>query len=98
MQQPVLRHYFTDSFGQAETLIQTIAFNSPAWAEKCLLWEGEYPGLASLTPLHFIIYDPIIKVMDETDYDTLITSDRMFTRKLVSGKSDQLVELLKQRK
>ncbi|MDO4738330.1 MAG: beta-1,6-N-acetylglucosaminyltransferase [Bacteroidales bacterium] len=97
MQQPVLRHYFTDSFGQAETLIQTIAFNSPQWAPKCILHQGEYPGLAALTPLHFIIYEPIIKVMDETDYDTLMASGRMFTRKLVSGKSDRLVELLTQR-
>ncbi|MBR2088609.1 MAG: hypothetical protein IJ906_16095, partial [Oscillospiraceae bacterium] len=51
--------------------IQTIAFNSPQWASRCLLFQGEYPGLAALTPLHYIVYDPIIKVMDETDYDTL---------------------------
>jgi hypothetical protein len=77
-------------------MIQTIAFNTPQWAAKCLLWEGEYPGLAALTPLHFIIYDPIIKIMDESDYDTLINSGKMFTRKLVSGKSDRLVKLLHQ--
>lgn len=93
---PEIRRYFSDSFAPSETMIQTIAFNSPQWAAKCLLWEGEYPGLAALTPLHFIIYDPIIKIMDESDYDTLINSGKMFTRKLVSGKSDRLVKLLHQ--
>lgn len=93
---PEIRRYFSDSFAPSETMIQTIAFNSPQWAAKCLLWEGEYPGLAALTPLHFIIYDPIIKIMDENDYDTLINSGKMFTRKLVSGKSDRLVKLLHQ--
>ena len=92
-----IRRYFIDSFGQAETLIQTIAFNSSEWAPKCILHQGEYPGLAALTPLHFIIYEPVIKVMDETDYDTLMASGRMFTRKLVSGKSDLLVERLHDR-
>lgn len=91
---PAIRSYFISSFGQAETLIQTIAFNSPQWRDRCLLHEGEYPGLEALTPLHFIIYQPVIKVMDEADFDTLIQSGRMFTRKLVSGKSDKLVERL----
>lgn len=91
---PEVLRYFTDSFGQAETLIQTIAFNSEAWKDRCMLHEGAYPGLAALTPLHYIIYEPVIKVMDETDYDTLISSGRMFTRKLTSGKSDKLVKLL----
>lgn len=91
---PAIRRYFTDSFGPAETLIQTIAFNSPEWASRCKLHQGEYPGLAALTPLHYIIYEPVIKVMDENDYVTLVTSERMFTRKVVSGKSDRLVKLL----
>ncbi len=93
-----LVQYFIDSFGQAETLIQTIAFNSPEWAPKCELHTGAYPGLAALTPLHFIIYEPVIKIMDESDYDTLMQSGRMFTRKLLSGKSDKLVEMLQGRK
>ncbi|MDE5739945.1 MAG: conjugal transfer protein, partial [Bacteroidaceae bacterium] len=93
-----IRRYFVDSFGQAETLIQTIAFNSPQWASRCLLHQGEYPGLVALTPLHYIVYDPVIKVMDETDYDTLMDSGKMFARKLLSGKSDQLVKRLYGRK
>lgn len=91
---PAIKRYFTDSFGQAETLIQTIAFNSPHWAGRCMLYEGAYPGLAALTPLHFIIYEPVIKVMDESDYDIVLNSGRMFTRKLSSGASDALVSAL----
>ncbi len=86
--------YFTDSFGQAETLIQTIAFNSPEWAGRCILTEGTYPGLAELTPLHFIDYNPVIKIMNETDLPRLRESGKMFCRKVVSGKSDELVRML----
>ncbi len=90
-----VQRYFTDSFGQAETLIQTIAFNSPEWAEKCILTKGTYPGLAVLTPLHFIDYNPVIQIMDETDLPRLRQSGKMFCRKVVSGKSDKLVEMLR---
>ena len=95
---PEIRRYFSSSFAPSETMMQTIAFNHKDWAKRCILWQGDYPGLAALTPLHFIIYDPIIKVMDETDYDALMASGRMFTRKLVSGKSDKLIESLHDRK
>ena len=92
--EPAIRHYFVDSFGQAETLIQTIAFNSPEWAPHCLLHEGKYPGLAALTPLHYILYEPVIKMMEESDYATLMASGKMFARKFISGKSDKLIEML----
>lgn len=91
-----VRQYFRDSFGQAETLIQTIAFNSPKWAPRCILTQGTYPGLAALTPLHFIDYDPVIKVLDETDFPRLRESGKMFCRKVVSGKSDHLVRLIRE--
>lgn len=91
---PEIYRYFKDSFAPSETMLQTIAFNSGEWRKRCILWEGEYPGLAALTPLHFIIYDPVIKVMDETDHETLMASGKMFARKLRTGESDQLVALL----
>lgn len=86
--------YFRSSFGSAETFIQTAAMNDPAWAERCIIAEGPYTTLADLTPLHFIDYVPVIKVMDESDYSRLMESGRMFTRKLLSGKSDKLVEMI----
>lgn len=92
-----IANYFRDSFGQAETLIQTIAFNSEEWADKCMLSKGDYHTLAELTPLHFIDYNPVIKIMDETDLPRLRKSGKMFCRKVVSGKSDKLVQLLNER-
>ncbi|MCR5312205.1 MAG: conjugal transfer protein [Bacteroidaceae bacterium] len=94
---PEVKEYFKDSFGSAETLIQTIVFNTHEWASKSILSKGAYPGLPALTPLHYIVYDPVIKIMDETDYDKLIDSGKMFARKFVSGKSDKLVEMLKKK-
>lgn len=93
-----LRHYFLDSFGQAETVIQTIAMNSDEWRSRCIITRGEYPGLAALTPLHYINYDPVIKIMNEDDYATLQQSGKMFARKFISGESDRLVQLLNDRK
>lgn len=91
---PELRQYFTDSFGQAETVVQTIVFNHPEWKQKCILFKHQYPGLVALTPLHFIIYAGAIRIMSEIDYQMLIDSDKMFTRKLMSGKSEQLIQML----
>ena len=94
---PQIAHYFRDSFCPAETLIQTIAFNSPHWAGRCILSEGPYQSLAALTPLHFIEYDPVIKILDESDLDRLLASGKMFCRKVVSGRSDNLVDELIER-
>jgi hypothetical protein len=88
-----IRQYFIDSFGQAETLIPTIVFNGP-FAGKCMKVTGGYPGLAALTPLTYIDYNPVIKVLTEDDLPTLLASGKLFCRKVVSGKSDKLVENL----
>lgn len=93
---PELRYYFTDSFGQAETVVQTIAFNSPQWRERCILFTDTYPGLIALTPLHFIVYNGAISIWTATDYLTLIHSHKMFTRKLTTEKSLQLIQLIDQ--
>ena len=89
-----LKGYFRDSFGQAETVIQSIAFNSPKWAPKCILTEGAYPGLDALTPLHYIEYEPVIKVMQAEDFPALKASGKMFARKFQSGVSDEVVALI----
>ncbi len=93
-----LRQYFTDSFGQAETVVQTIAFNHPEWKQRCILFEHQYPGLVALTPLHFIIYAGAIRIMSDIDYQMLIDSDKMFTRKLMSGKSERLIQMLEKKR
>lgn len=88
-----LRHYFKTSFCPAETFIQTVAFNSE-FADKCMLTKGKYKDLASLTPLTYINYNPVIKILTEEDFDTIIKSGKMFCRKVISEKSDRLIEMI----
>ena len=90
---PLLKKYFIDSFGPDETLIPTIVFISPH-AKRCMKVTGEYPGLKALTPLTYIDYEPVIKILTEEDLPTLLDSGKLFCRKVVSGKSDKLVEQL----
>lgn len=91
-----LKRYFSTSFCPAETFVQTVAFNSE-YKDKCMLVEGKYTTLAALTPMTFIDYNPTIKLLDETDYDRIVESGKMFCRKIVSGTSDKLVEMFNER-
>lgn len=85
--------YFKTSFGPDETFIQTLAFNSH-FASKSILTKGKMPDFDKLTPLTYIYYHPIIKVLNEEDYDTIINSGKMFCRKTITGFSDKLLELI----
>lgn len=90
---PQLRAYFRTSFAPSETFVHTLVFNSEH-AGSCLLAEGDYRSLAELTPLTYIHYDPIVKVLTEEDYASILASGRMFCRKIRTGTSDRLVERL----
>lgn len=59
-----------------------------------MLYEGEYPGLTHLTPLHYINYGKCIKILTEEDFPILQKSGKMFCRKIVSGDSDKLVKII----
>lgn len=89
---PLVR-YFKTSFCPAETFIQTVAFNSE-FAPHCMLATGKYQSLASLTPLTYIDYNPTIKILTEDDFGTLQASGKMFCRKVVSGQSDKLMDMI----
>lgn len=93
-----LRSYFRTSFCPAETLIQTIAFNSE-WREHCITKEGVWKDLQYVTPLTYINYNDAeqkpMKVLDESDFDIVMGSGKMFARKVVSGQSDRLVEMIR---
>ena len=86
-----LVRYFRTSFVPSELCIQTLVFNSP-FASHALLYEGDYPGLSGLTPLHYIEYGHAIKNLTLEDLPVLYRSDKMFCRKVVSGVSDSLAE------
>lgn len=86
-----LVNYFSTAFCPDETFIQTVAFNS-RFASRCLLQEGRYTSLAALTPLTYIDYDPVIKVLTEEDWPVLQQSGKMFCRKAMTGTSDALLD------
>ncbi|KAA6345061.1 hypothetical protein EZS27_007362 [termite gut metagenome] len=85
--------YFQTAFVPSELCIQTIVFNS-AFKPCALLYQGEYAGLESLTPLHFIKYGKAIRILTLPDLSQLLQSKKMFCRKIVSGVSDALVEAI----
>ncbi len=87
---PEILRFFHTCFGPDECIWQTLVFNSP-YAEKALLHKGAYQSLAALTPLHYIHYHPVIRVLDESDFNTLRTSGKLFCRKTVTGRSDALL-------
>lgn len=86
-----LERYFKTSFVPSELCIQTLVFNSP-FGKHALPYEGQYVGLYTLTPLHYIVYGKSIKIMSLEDWPALKQSGKMFCRKVVSGASDPLVE------
>lgn len=94
----VLRHYFSTSFCPAETFLQTFAFSSSEFAPRCILTEGRYTSLAELTPLTYIDYNPVIKILTEEDFPALVASGKMFCRKTVTGRSDRLMDMIDARR
>lgn len=91
-EQPQVARYFRYSFVPSEMCVQTIVFHS-SFASRVVPWDGTR-GLHALTPLHYIEYQGAIKVMTLADWDVLQASGKMFSRKVVSGVSDALVEKL----
>lgn len=88
---PEIERYFQTSFGPDETLWQTLVFHSP-FASKALLTSVPYTSLAALTPLHYIYYHPVIKILTADDWETLRQSGKMFCRKTITGVSNALMQ------
>lgn len=87
-----LKKYFATSYRPVESFIPTVAFNS-TFADKCILAKGRYEGIAELMPLTFIS-GKTSKVLTETDFPTVKTSDKMFCRQVVTGYSDGIKSLI----
>ena len=88
-----LQNLFRYSFAPSEAWMHTMFFNS-AWRKKAI-WHSENDSdLINLSPITYFKYGYSVKILDENDYNDIITSERMFARKIIVGKSDQLVALL----
>jgi len=83
-----LKRYYKTSVIPSETFIHTLVFNSEL-KDECILREGR-TSLSDATLLTFIDYGKQIKILDESDYDRIIKSDKIFCRKVVTGASDIL--------
>lgn len=93
-----IQRYFSHSFAPSETCIHTIAFNSPEHSRHCLLTQGAYRSLATLTPLHCIDYEPVIRVWRSGDFDRLAASGKMFGRKFTTAESTALLDAIDQQR
>lgn len=86
----LLKHSFVPS----ESWIHTLFFNS-SFRNKGIVWNGDVDwGIGNYSPLSYFKYGKKIKILDETDYDAVISSGRPFARKLEDGVSDALKEKL----
>lgn len=85
--------YFKTCLAPDEMYIQTIVFNSE-YKNNAILYHGEYPGLKGLTPLHYIEYTDKIATYNENDFQKLLASNKMFCRKVQTGISDKLIEMI----
>lgn len=88
-----VRSYFRTTFVPSELCLHTLLAQSP-YAATARVTGGEYPGLAALTPLHFIDYGAGIRVLTLDDMDRLMASGRMFCRKVAGGTSDALADAI----
>lgn len=87
--------YFSHTYSPDELVIPTIVFNSEFCNNAVEITQKIFSELA---PLHYLNYTDHIWDYDEKDYYTLVESKKMFVRKLISGKSEKLIEMLEKRK
>lgn len=90
-----LVRYFKTAYAPDELCIPTIVFNSP-FSKNALRKETD--NFKEITPLHYLNYTDHIWTYDENDFNNIILSHKMFVRKLISNKSEKLIELLEKRK
>ena len=87
--------YFKHSFAPDELLIPTILFNDESFRKKAL--RAEFPKgthYNEMPAIHYINYEPVVQVFTEQDAEKLLTSGKLFARKLLSGVSDGLVRII----
>ena len=87
----VLEKYLSTAYAPDELIISTIVFNSKYGVNANLNATSDFE---KLTPLHYLHYTDHIWTYDEDDFDDIMSSGKMFVRKLVSPKSDKLIEMI----
>ena len=86
--------YFKHSFVPEEKVIPTIVFNSPFKQYAEVSKFREYRGLINLSALEEFVYGKSIKVYTEEDYGSLVSSGKLFCRKVETTVSEKLMDML----
>ena len=92
MKDKKLRKYLKTAFCPSEIFVPTIVFNSKYAKDAEIYDSKEYLNLEVLTKLHYIEYTSSIATYDENDLGKLMDSNKWFVRKLISGKSEELIK------
>ena len=90
-----IRKVFYFSLAPDELLIPTILFNNEEFKKRAIA--SDFPmdtHYNAKSTLHYLNYDPVIEVFDENSFEKIINSGKLFVRKVRSGKSDKLIELI----
>jgi len=95
---PEIKEYFRVTFAPDELLIPTVLFNSPFGKNAISSTVDGFSHYNTYMVTHYLNYDPFIEVFDETRFDDMVASGRMFFRKARTGKSDKLMDMLDQRR
>ncbi len=92
-----LVNYIKWCYAPIEILIHTIVFNSE-FAVNAKLYESVEYDIQQCAPLHYVQYNEMgSRVLDETDYEKVISSGKLFIMKTDSEKSRKLIEMINEK-
>lgn len=87
-----IRAYFKTVYAPDELCVPTVVMNSKFRRNAIKVDNLSFQGV---TPLHYLNYVGSIWIYDENDFDDIVGSGKMFVRKVISGKSEKLIDLIK---
>lgn len=92
---PYILKYFKYAYAPDELLIPTILLNSSEFRARALA--SAFPEGAHYnqkTALHYINYEPYVEILRENRYSDIMSSQKLFCRKVKTGESDQLMDMI----
>lgn len=87
--------FFKYSYASDELMFATLLFSDKRFKEQASI-HAPSSGVHynELPPIHLIDYEPTVRVFTDDDRSLVLGSDKLFCRKLISGKSDALVSII----
>ena len=84
-----IHSYFSNQLRPIETVVPTIAFNTPH-AKCCTLHIGNFTSMSDLMPLHFMVASQ----SGYKNYHKIVSSGMMFVRGVDSASSSMLLDMI----